>query len=434
MMSPKPAVVILNDFASFNGGASTVALSSARELAARGHAVTLFAAVGPVDAELAQTPNLRVVCLGGTDIARAGNRLAAFTSGLWNGRARRALAETLRGLDPARTVVHAHLWMKALSPSVFSAAFAGGFPVAITLHDFFLACPNGGFYVYPRGEICHRRPLSLDCVTCRCDRRNYGHKLWRVARSVVQDRWLRVATRARHLVGVSEFGVNVLRPHLPADVPITVVRNPIDCPDLGPAPVGEHDGFVFAGRLVPEKGPRLFAEAARLAGVRATFVGDGELRAELARDFPEVEITGWQAPAEVTARLRRARALVFPSRWYETLGLVVVEATAHGVPAVVSDGCAARDTVADGERGLHFAAGSVADLARQLRALAGPGEGAARATRLGRAAYDWYWADPWTETRHVDDLLDVYARMLIPSRTPTPNSSLTKHADVTRPA
>ena len=413
MTSAEPLhVVLLNDFARYNGGASAVALGSARRLAALGHEVTLFSAVAPVAPELADVPNLRVVCLGQEEIVRDPRRLRALTRGAWNRPAARALGELLDGLEPARTVVHAHHWTKALSPSVFPAAFDRGFRVVVTLHDFFIVCPNGGFYVYPAGDICHRVPLSRDCLSCRCDRRNHGHKLWRAGRTWLQNRVVRLPERTAHFLAVSEFSLDVMRPFLPPDVPATVVRNPAECPDLGPAPVAENDRFVFVGRLVPEKGPRLFAEAARQAGVRAVFVGDGEMRAELARDFPEAEITGWQTPAEVTARLRQARALVFPSLWYETLGLVVVEALAHGVPVVVSDGCAARDVVTDDGRGLHFPAGSVGGLAERLRGLAGPDAGAARATRLGQAAYEWYRADPWTAESHVAALLDVYSQVL----------------------
>lgn len=402
-------VIILNDFGALNGGASVVALNSARELAARGGAVTLFTAVGPVDPRLLNVPNLTVICLGQEEIVKDSNRLRALTQGAWNRPAARAFDELLRGKDPRRTVIHAHLWMKALSPSVFAPAFARGFPVAVTLHDFFAACPNGGFYVYPAQEICRRRPLSLSCVRCACDRRSYPQKLWRVGRTVLQNEVARLPQRTSHFIGVSQFGLDVMDPYLPARTPRTVLRNPIEAPDLGPADVAGSDAFVFVGRLVPEKGPRLFAEAARQAGVRAVFVGDGELRAELARDFPEAEITGWQTPAQVAAKLREARALVFPSQWYETLGLVVVEAAANGTPAVVSDACAARETVADGARGLHFQNGSAESLAGKLRLLAGD---AALAQRLGRAAYDWFWANPWTVQRHVEDLTAVYRSML----------------------
>jgi uncharacterized protein (TIGR00725 family) len=67
--------------------------------------------------------------------------------------------------------------------------------------------------------------------------------------------------------------------------------------------------------------------------------------------------------------LMRARALVFPSLWYETLGLSAIEAMANGVPVIVSDRCAASEFVQNGYSGLHFQGGSVESLAQQLRRL-----------------------------------------------------------------
>ena len=83
-------VIILNDFASFNGGASVVALHSALELARQGVRVTLFSAVGPIDATLAGVPNLEVVCLDQEEIVRDPNRLRALVRGAWNRPAARA--------------------------------------------------------------------------------------------------------------------------------------------------------------------------------------------------------------------------------------------------------------------------------------------------------------------------------------------------------
>lgn len=404
-------VIILNDFADFNGGASAVGLGSARKLAASGVPVTVFSAVGPIAESLQGVPNLSVVCLGQAEIVRDPNRRRALTQGAWNRPAAAALEELLRTKDPARTIVHVHLWMKALSPSVYAAAFKLGFPVVITLHDFFIVCPNGGFFVYPTQELCHRVPLSLDCITCSCDRRNYFHKLWRVGRTWLQNHWARVPEKAAYFIGVSDFGLKIMEKLLPPSVPRSVVRNPIECEDLGPAAVAANEIFVFVGRLVPEKGTMLFAAAARKAGVRAVFVGDGELRPQLERDFPEFQITGWQTPAQVTEWLRRARALVFASTWYETLGLVVVEAAANGVPAIVADGCAARDVVADGVRGLHFAHRSEESLAEKIGVLRDDGE---LAGRLGQAAYEWYQNDPWTVDAHVRELMAVYGKILSP--------------------
>ncbi len=405
MNSPPEEIVILNDYASLTGGSTAVAIASAVGLAARGLRVTYFAAVGPVAPALRDVPNLEVHCLDQPELVRDPRRSRAFFSGLRNRRAISALRRVLAGKDPARTLVHAHTWTKALSPYALDAAAALGFPLVVTLHDFFIACPNGGFFDYPSARICQRRPLSLSCLGCNCDRRSYAQKLWRSFRTHLQNRRLQLPARVARYIGVSDFSANLLRPHLPAGARVTVVRHPVECPDEGPVDVRRNRAFVFVGRLVPEKGVLLFAAAVCRTGLPAVFIGDGELREELHGLCPEARFTGWLSPAAIRAELRQARALVFPPLWYETLGLVAIEAAAAGVPAIVSDGCAATDYIRDGENGRHFSHGSVASLAAAMRDLAND---APLAARLGTGAYRWYWDDPWSAGRHVDELLALY--------------------------
>ena len=416
--SPAPAsaaapieVVILNDYATTTGGSTAVAIASALGLAARGIPVTYFSCVGPVAPELQNVPGLEVVCLGQHEIAQDPNRLRALATGLRNPSAVSALRRLLAGKDPARTLVHAHTWMKAMSPFALDVAPELGFPLVVTLHDFFITCPSGGFYDHAAGAVCHRAPLSASCLACNCDRRNYAHKLWRVARTALQNTALHLPSRVSAYLGVSEFSLDILRPHLPPQVPAAVLRNPVECADEGPAKPADNRSFLYVGRFVPEKGVRLFAEAVRATGLPAVFIGDGELAPELRRLCPEARFTGWLKPARIRAELRAARALVFPPTWYETLGLVAVEAAAVGVPAIVSGGCAASDAIRHHRTGLHFTHGDAASLASRMRELA---HDHALAARLGRAAYDWYWADPWTADRHVDELLGHYRRLFSP--------------------
>ena len=118
--------------------------------------------------------------------------------------------------------------------------------------------------------------------------------------------------------------------------------------------------------------------------------------------------TGWLRPEESRGWLRKTRALLFPPLWYETLGLVVVEAAAAGVPAIVSDRCAAAEFLTDGERGLHFSHGSVDALCAQIERM----KNADTAARLGRQAYDWYWSDPWDARNHARELSALYDHVL----------------------
>ena len=401
-------VLVLNDYAHVNGGSSAVAIASARGLAARGIPTTYFTSVEPIDPALAEACGLRVVCLGGEEIARDSNRLRAFVGGLWNQRARRALDRELVTHDPAETVVHMHTWTKALSSSVLHLAIQRGFKVIITLHDFFIACPTGGLFLHKTAELCPHRPLSWNCLSCSCDRRHYAHKLWRSARTILQNQILQIPQGVAHFVGVSEFSAQLMRPWLPAGSSVTIVRNPVEAVDLGPAPVANNAPFLFIGRFSKEKGVLLAAEAVRRLEVPAVFIGDGELADEARALCPHATFTGWLSPEEIRGWLHRARALLFPPQWYETLGLVVVEAAAAGVPAIISDRCAATDFLPDGERGLHFPHGSLDGLCAAITRLQDP----PLAAQLGRAAYDWYWQDPWTSERHVADLLALYEQVL----------------------
>ena len=58
-----------------------------------------------------------------------------------------------------------------------------------------------------------------------------------------------------------------------------------------------------------------------------------------------------------------------PSICHETQGIVIQEAFAAGVPALVSEGTSLTESVVPGENGLYFRRGSARDLERQIRRL-----------------------------------------------------------------
>ena len=399
-------VVLVVDHAFVNGGQAKVALDAGLGLAAQGHRVTVFAAVGPADPRL-EAAGIRVVCLGQDDIGTAKNKLAFAAQAIWNRTAARRLAAELHGLDPRDTVVHVHAFAKALSPSIGRSLAASGLPCLYTMHEFFLVCPNGGFYAYPAARICHRVPMSLACLGTNCDARSYPRKLLRVVRHAALEHVAGLKDVFPHIITISALQERVITPHLPAatrfhrvDNPIAVSRAP-----LRSEPPGD---FLFVGRISTEKGAPIFAEAARLAGVRPVFVGDGPARAELAARYPEAVMLGWRDEAGVHALMRTARALVFPSVWYEGQPLTVYEALACGAPVIVSDACAGREAVEDGETGYWFRSGDAAALAAHLTRLRDD----ELAARMGRAAYERYWSAPLTIEAHLDRLRLVYEHVL----------------------
>lgn len=402
-------IVILSDFAYVDGGASKIALGSAVALAERGHQVLIFSAVGPIDPKLREVEGLTVVCLNQHEIVSDPNRLRAVVRGFWNRNAANRLCEMLAGLSPADTVVHLHTWTKALSSSVVRAATSLGFRIVLTLHDYFSVCPTGSFFIHPTKQLCSLRPMSAACISTNCDSRNYGHKLWRVGRQWVQNHPGRLPDGIREFISISDLSQQLIAPLLPPKVHLHRVSNFIDMEQSKPADVEAFSTFSFAGRLSPEKGPGLLAECARMLNLEVRFIGGGPLQDELMRVGPSISVTGWLPPLEARDFIRRSRALVFPSLWYETQGLVVAEAAAMGVPVIVPSTSAAREWVEDGVTGLIFQGGNVHDLALKVACLR---DNPAFAHDLGREAYDRYWQRPATLLRHCEALEETYRQML----------------------
>lgn len=164
---------------------------------------------------------------------------------------------------------------------------------------------------------------------------------------------------------------------------------------------GSSDGrsrLLFAGKLLKRKRPLdLIRAAALLQGrggkVEVSFAGSGELQAELERAAKEAGLAavfhGFVNQSAMPAIYAAADVLVLPSDAAETWGLVVNEAMACGLPAVVSDavGCGP-DLIEEGATGAVFPLGDVAQLADSIgRTLALDPAGSREAIRARIALY-----------------------------------------------
>jgi glycosyltransferase involved in cell wall biosynthesis len=88
--------------------------------------------------------------------------------------------------------------------------------------------------------------------------------------------------------------------------------------------------------------------------------------------LPPASFTGFLNQSELSAAYVAADVLVLPSDGGETWGLVVNEAMASGLPAIVSDtvGCTP-DLTEEGKTGFSYPVGNAAALAERLERLAG---------------------------------------------------------------
>lgn len=327
-------IVILNDIAQPMGGATALALLSARLFRGRGLAVTFICGDdGHNDALVGA--GVEVVALGQKRLEAAG-KATAMIGGLYNAAAEAMIGRWIATNDTPRTVYHLHGWAQILSPSVFKALRPVEDRLVLSAHDFFLTCPNGSQAFLKSGRICPLTPMSTACVTANCDRRHYAHKLWRVARQAVQRRYYQ-PRQSPPVLAIHE----AMRPFLMragiGTERIHTLPNPVTAWTQTRIAAEDNDEVLFVGRLEATKGPDLAARACRAAGVKLRMIGDGVMREQLAREYPEVSFMGRRGPEEIARIARGARLLVMPSRYPEPFGLVAVEALWSGLPVIAND-------------------------------------------------------------------------------------------------
>ena len=220
------------------------------------------------------------------------------------------------------------------------------FKVVVTLHDYFTACPNGGYFNYKENEICRLSPLSKKCIKCNCDSRNYMFKLYRVIRQFVQNKIVKLNEKLENVITISEFSEKILKKTLNLKTKITRIYSPIETiKDEQKDDIAKNKYFLYVGRISKEKGVDLFCEAITELKYEGVIVGDGDEKARLEEKYPNIKFTGWKDKRDVKKYMKNSKCLVFPSKWYETAGLTVIEAQTLGIPAIVSKNCAASEFI-----------------------------------------------------------------------------------------
>jgi phosphatidylinositol alpha 1,6-mannosyltransferase len=138
--------------------------------------------------------------------------------------------------------------------------------------------------------------------------------------------------------------------------------------------VGDRFTFLYVGRLAPEKRPEQIVEAFRLASalvpagtIQLVIAGTGPLEAQLrAAAPPGVVFLGFlDRRSRLPDLYANCDAFVFASVT-ETLGLVVLEAMASGLPVVAAPAGGVRDHLRHDQNGLAYPPGSVDEMAQAM--------------------------------------------------------------------
>jgi glycosyltransferase involved in cell wall biosynthesis len=351
-------------------------------------------------------------------------KLAADT--IWSRSARKRLQSVIDDFQP--DIVHFHNTLPQVSPAAYRIARSRGAAVLQTLHNFRLVCPSGLMYRDGKPcESCVGQSFAVSGIVHGCYRGSRSQTA-SVAAMLSVHRALGTWHRDVDLyLSCSAFAKEkVTAGGYPADK--IMVKPNFVYPDLAQ---GDHTGdyVLYASRVTETKGIetllRAYAENPEgLPPLRVVHGGDmlPLVEASAARD-PRISSFGQISRDEVLVMMREARALVFPSIWYENFPMAITEAFAVGLPVIGSRIGALPELIQDGVNGLLFEPRNAGDLAEKLRRIAADD---ALAAEMGQAARDTY-VSRYSVDIAYELLLTAYLRA---ARRPLSNLKQTPEAHV----
>ena len=331
-------------------------------------------------------------------------------------RTRRELAALIAGERP--DLAHLHNLFPLISASAYEACAAARLPVVQTVHNYRLSCVAATHY--RAGEVCDScsGAAAWPAVRHGCFRRSRlaSVPVALMQRSLHRSRILqRSVTR---FLALTDFArARLLQQGLAADR-VAVRANFIALPATppapdAPAPVAASPYAVFSGRLAEEKGLFTLLEAWQgVTRLPLKILGDGRLREACERYVAErgitVEFLGNRPRAEALRIVGAASMQIVPSRWFEGMPLVILEAWALGVPVIASRLGGMAEMIGDDARGLGFAPGDAVQLRQRIDQLRQSPELATKLSAAGQARYQ----ARHTPQRGLESLLEQYRQVL----------------------
>lgn len=343
-MKNKETVLLIHNYYQIPGGEDTVVSNEKKSLEENGYEVILYTRN---NVELYQ-------------MSRARRFITLLCSNFFNWKTYYDMIRIIK--EKNVDIVHVHNTLILISPAVYYAAKRCKIPVVQTVHNFRLECPGALFYRDNRiCEECVQQ--GLYCAVKHKCYHNSRMQTMAYAMSLSLHRLLGIY-KTVYFICLSEFNKEKLlllnkRKAIIAPEKVYVKPNfTFEREEHGVAE--EKDYYLYMGRMDDSKGVPMLLEAfEKLPDVSLRLAGDGKNAEEYKKKAAEkrlknITFLGHLSKEELQETICGSKAVIVPSQWYETFGMVIIEAYACHKPVLVGDIGNISLLVEDGKTGYKF--------------------------------------------------------------------------------
>jgi glycosyltransferase involved in cell wall biosynthesis len=344
-------ILLVNKYYYFQGGSEKYLYELEDLLKSHGHEVRVFSTL---DSRNKPTiDSMFFITNKNFSQMSFGQKVKELKNLFWRQESVNKLKELLAEFRP--DVVHLNNINFQISTSIIDFFHQQNIPMVMTLHDYQLVCPN--HLLYHDGHYCPRCLKShfWHCLFHRCYNKSFIYSLL-VSLESLYNHWRKVYRKINLFIAPTQFMKDRLVEFgFPAEK-IKVLYNFLELEKYqNQEPIVKENFYFYLGRLFEEKGVVELVNFFNNRQEILKLAGTGDLENKLKESNKgRIEFLGQLPNEQAREVLRKAKALIVPSKWPENCPYVVLEALALGTPVIVAKAGGMPELVIPGMNGFVF--------------------------------------------------------------------------------
>lgn len=269
----------------------------------------------------------------------------------------KSYSDILNIIDQTKpNICHVHNVFPLISPSIYFACKKRKIPVVQTLHNYRFMCPNGLFF--KENRICENCIKSNVFASLRssCYRNSRIQSFVLSCSIFLHQKAKTFRNKIDGYIFLTDFAAQKFDSQGYDKSKFYIKPNFKTAGGLDKqkkAKTGTETYFIFIGRVEESKGS-LYLKALVKAqpNIKIYIIGEGDT--DSFNGLNNVKVLGKLPNEQVMQYLTSAQGLLFPSRWYEGMPMVIIEAFSRSIPVICSDLGSLSSIVINNFNGLTF--------------------------------------------------------------------------------
>ncbi len=398
-------ILLVNKFLYPKGGDAISTVSTGKLLAAHGHDVVFW---GMDHRSNPDYPHKQYF-VSNVDYDNPGGLKKQITMArnmLYSLEAKRKFQQIIQETNPH--IVHLNNFAHQISPSILHVLKKNSIPSVMTMRDYKLVCPI--YSMLLKGRPCQQcaKGKYYKCFVNKCSKDSYLKSFLNTAEMYLHHTILNLYDLIDVFISPSRFlKAKLLEMGFKRD--IVHLPNFVLAPQQSPACEPDRKTICYVGRLSHEKGIFTLIQAVKGIDANLKIIGDGPLKDSAVREVNNRQIDNVRFLGHVSGHALRAEiasslVCVLPSECYENNPRTIIEAFCLARPVIGARIGGIPELVKDGQTGLTFEPGNIAELRSKITAaISDPGWMAVMGNNAKRFAQENLNLD-----KHYEQLIRIY--------------------------